>query len=137
MKLSYLLYFSAHPSRGFAHFVFTSLFHLMWSFAYFSAVDRGRDVSSLTISVHLFGSLSLPLLFLKSSFSDLFTKLSSGSLHTCQTILAFSTIWYFGYHIQYWPFCVFFSRIFYLLTWCWGLILGNYFLKLTALECFL
>ena len=89
MKLSYLLYFSAHPSRGFAHLVFTSLFHLVWSFAQFSAVDRGRDVSSLMISVHLFGSLPPPLLFLKSSFSDLFTKLSSGSLHTCQNYTSF------------------------------------------------
>ena len=74
MLLLYLLF--STTQKRLARSLLTSLFYLLQSFAYFSAVQTGRDVSSLMISVHLFGGLPLSLFFLKSSFSDLFTKLS-------------------------------------------------------------
>ena len=104
----------------------------MGSFAYFSDVETGRDVSSLMISVHLFGGLPLPLFFSKSPFSDRFTKLSLGSLYTCLNhfCLLLSIILCILCLIS--AFWVFYWWIFCLITWCWGLILGNYFQRLTA-----
>ena len=104
----------------------------MGSFAYFSDVETGRDVSSLMTSAHLFGGLPLPLFFSKSPFSDRFTKLSLGSLYTSLNHVSLLLCIILCILCLISAFWVFYWWIFCLITWCWGLILGNYFQRLTA-----
>ena len=68
-SVTYLLYFSAHPTGGFAHIVFTSLFNLMLFFANFSSVETSNDVILFDdICPSFRWYLSLSFFFYKKNF---------------------------------------------------------------------
>ena len=70
---------------------------------------HNQSASVQKIFVNLFGSLPFVLFFFKSSFNDLFTKLPSNTVvytHV-EAMPALSCVWFFGCHIYYKLFNVF------------------------------